>query len=239
MCGRYVLKRKDLEELLQRFGIRSLQEFHDRFNVAPTTQVPAIRASKQDPTAREAVALQWGLVPRWAKDAKSGAKLANARAEGIADKPAFRHAFRQKRCAIPASGFYEWQTIGKLKQPWYFKLQDGGPLLFAGLWESWQSVDGVTLETCALITTSPNAVMTPIHDRMPVILHGAAVDTWLDPRIEDPAQLAPVLQPLPAELMATHAVSPQMNSVRYENPDCIAPAEPLRAPEEPQLGFGF
>lgn len=239
MCGRYVLKKKDLEELVQRFGLRSLQEFHDRFNVAPTTEVPAIRARRDDPTDYEAVPLQWGLVPGWAKDPQSGSRLANARAEGIVDKPAFRHAFRQRRCAIPASGFYEWQTIGRLKQPWYFTLRDESPLLFAGLWESWRSPDGVTLETCALITTSPNAIMAPIHDRMPVILDEANTALWLDPRVNEPEQLTPVLRPLPAERMAVRAVSPKMNSVRYENPDCIAPAEPLRPVEDPQLGLGF
>src|SRR3954471_10132351 len=128
MCGRYVLKRKDLEELLKTFGVRSLEEFHNRFNIAPTTPVPAIRETAD--RKREAIALRWGLVPSWAKDPASGAKLANARSEGIADKPSFRDALRRRRCLIPASGFFEWQTIGKLKQPWYFFLRDEKPFLF-------------------------------------------------------------------------------------------------------------
>ncbi|MEX2044248.1 MAG: SOS response-associated peptidase, partial [Opitutus sp.] len=168
MCGRYVLKRKDLEELLRSFGIRSLEEFHSRFNIAPTTTVPAIR-SRPDGTP-EAAGLKWGLVPSWSGDAAGGARLANARAEGIAGKPAFRHAFRKKRCLVPASGFYEWQTMGRAKQPWFFARRDGQPFVFAGLWERWRGADGADLDTCSLITTEPNELLRDIHHRMPVIL---------------------------------------------------------------------
>ena len=178
-------------------------------------------------------------MPRWAKDAKSGAALANARAEGIASKPAFRDAFRQRRCVVPASGFYEWQTIGRLKQPWYFQLRDESPFLLAGIWERWRSVDGVELQTCSLITTVPNAVVSPLHDRMPVILRGGEIDTWLDPTISESARLEPLLVPYPGEAMKTTSVSTRVNDVRNEGPELAEPATPISIPQSPQLSLGF
>ncbi len=238
MCGRYVLKRKDLEALLQQFGIRSLEEFHSRYNIAPTTIVPAIRAAPEG--KHEAVGLRWGLVPSWAKDATGGSRLCNARSEGIDAKPAFRHAFRKKRCVVPASGFYEWQTIGRVKRPWYFSRRDESPFVFAGLWESWRGPEGAEVETCSLITTSANAVVGQIHDRMPVILGGNDVPRWLDPQVEDAGQLLPLLRPLPAEEMAGLAVNPRVNSVATEGPECLEPAPPAPpVAENPQLSLGF
>jgi putative SOS response-associated peptidase YedK len=239
MCGRYVLKRKDLEALMAQLGVKDPREFVSRYNIAPSTMIPAIRPNAGD-IHREAVALQWGLVPWWSKDPKSGAKLANARSEGIAAKPAFREALRKRRCVVPASGFYEWQTMGRLKQPWFFQLRDEAPFLFAGLWEQWRSADGVELQTCSLITTAANEVVSPLHDRMPVILRGATIDTWLDPTVTEPAQLEPLLAPLPgADLKAT-PVSPLVNSVRNEGPECIAAATPLSPePPSPQLSLGL
>jgi putative SOS response-associated peptidase YedK len=226
MCGRYVLKKKDLEALLETLGIRDVRDFASRYNIGPATLVPAVRPRRGEAAAREAVPLQWGLVPSWSRDAKSGAKLANARSEGIADRPAFRSALRQRRCVVPASGFYEWQTIGKLKHPWYFSFRDDRPFLFAGLWEWWRSADGVELETCALITTTPNSVVAPLHDRMPVILREAAVDRWLDPAVTAPEELVPLLQPTPGELMQAMPVSPRVNSVRHEGPELLTRTEP-------------
>jgi putative SOS response-associated peptidase YedK len=239
MCGRYVLKRKDLEALLERLGVKNPAEYISRYNIAPSTMIPAVRTTP-DANAREAVALQWGLVPRWSKDAKSGAKLANARAEGIASKPAFRDAFKQRRCVVPASGFYEWQTIGRLKQPWFFQMRDESPFVFAGLWERWRSEDGVELQTCSLITTSPNDVVSPLHDRMPVILREGAIDLWLDPTTKDAAQLESVLAPVPSELMKATPVSANVNSVRNEGPELIEPATPLTGPApSPQMSLGL
>lgn len=237
MCGRYVLKRKDLEALMTQLGVKDPRDFVSRYNISPGTAVPAIRrvASNRD---RELTALEWGLVPRWSKDAKSGARMANARAEGIAAKPAFRDALRRRRCIVPASGFYEWQTIGKLKQPWFFQRADESPIALAGIWECWRSADGVDLETCSLITTTPNDVVRPLHDRMPVILSGAAVDTWLDPDVAEPAQVESLLVPLPDGALKRTSVSPLVNSVRHEGPDCIAAAEPItEEPPPPQLSF--
>jgi putative SOS response-associated peptidase YedK len=242
MCGRYVLKRKDLEAALRRLGVADVREFASRYNIAPTTNVPAIRRGRDG--ALEAVGLQWGLVPAWAKDAREGARLSNARADGVATKAAFRDPFRRRRCVVPASGFYEWQTIGKAKYPWYFSSRDNEPLLLAGLWETWRSVDGVELQTCALITTEPNDIVRPLHDRMPVILRAEAATAWLDPAMGEPPALQPLLAPLPAELMSATPVSPRVNNVRYDAADCLEPVAPpvassAPAPADEQLGFAF
>ena len=239
MCGRYVLKRKDLEALMEQLGVKDPREFVSRYNIAPSTVIPAIRASS-DNGQREAAALQWGLVPWWSKDPKSGAKLSNARAEGIASKPAFREALRKRRCVVTASGFYEWQTVGRLKQPWFFQMRDESPFVFAGLWERWRSVDGVELQTCSLITTTPNDVVRPLHDRMPVILRGETIDTWLDSANGEPAKLEPLLAPLPPDDMKATPVSARVNNVRNEGPECLEPAAPLTPePASPQLSLGL
>lgn len=228
MCGRYVLKRHDLDALLARLGVRPGHDFADRYNIAPTSLVPAVR-----PTAggeRAATALQWGLVPRWARDASGGGRLANARADGVATKPSFREAFRHRRCIVPASGFYEWQTVGRLKFPWYFSRTDGEPLALAGIWEEWRSPAGPALETFSLITTEPNDVVRPLHDRMPVILTGDSLDRWLDPSVREPERLQPLLVPLPAALLRAQPVSTRVNRVGQEGPECLEPAPAPAAP---------
>ncbi len=245
MCGRYVLKRKDLEAFLARLGIAHPAEFVSRYNIAPTTVVPAIRAPRAG-SAREAAALRWGLVPAWSRDLSGAARLANARAEGIAGRPAFRDAFRRRRCVIPASGFYEWQTAGRLKLPRYFERRDAQPLALAGLWEHWRGPDGLDVETCSLITTAANPVVGRLHDRMPVILpDDAALDRWLDPAVREPAALEPLLVPLPGELMQATPVSPKVNSVRHDGPDLLdpvpppAPAAPPPVAATDQLSLGL
>jgi putative SOS response-associated peptidase YedK len=240
MCGRYVLKKKDLEALLVQLGVKDPRDFASRYNIAPSTVVPAIRPRRDG--GREAVGLAWGLVPHWSKDAAGGARMANARAEGIAAKPAFRDAFRRRRCVVPASGFYEWQTLGKLKFPWYFQFRDASPFCLASIWDSWRGPDGAELETCSLITTTPNAILRPIHDRMPVILRGENLARWLDPRVTEPAELEPLLGPLPDDVLSANPVSTRVNSVRHEGPECLepAPVPSLPAPESsPQLSLGF
>lgn len=237
MCGRYALKRQDLEALLQRLGVGPPRTFASRYNIAPGTTVPTLRIAPST-GRREPAGLHWGLVPSWARDTRDSARMANARAESIAVKPAFRAAFQFRRGVVPASGFYEWQAVGRLKQPWYFERVDGKPFVFASLWETWRGADGAELESCTLVTTTPNATVRPLHDRMPVILHGAAVDRWLDPAVSDPALLAPLLQPLPAAELKATPVAPRVNSVRNEGPDLILPAPPLRA-DPPQLSLEF
>ena len=240
MCGRYVLKQAELQALLRRLGIPDPRGFADRHNIAPTNAVPVIRRRGRE--TPEAAALQWGLVPGWAKDAAGGARLANARAEGIAEKLSFRDAFRRRRCVVPASGFYEWQTLGGRKFPWYFTRRDGAPLLLAGIWDRWEGPTGNPLETFALVTTEPNAVVAKLHDRMPVILPEESLAAWLEPEPADPAALRRLLAPLPADLMTAWPVSPRMNNVRHEGPDCIEPVPPPAPAAEPaggQLGLGF
>jgi len=200
-------------------------EFTDRYNVAPTQTAPVVRAQPQA-GGREAVFMRWGLIPSWAKDEKIGNSLINARAEGIESKPAFRVAFRQRRCIVPVSGFYEWEKLGARRQPHYVTSAGDEPLALAGLWESWQSAEDGTVESFTVITTTPNEMMARLHDRMPVILDAADFGAWLDPASQDAARTAALLRPYPAELMVSRPVSTRVNSPRNEGPECLAVFEP-------------
>jgi putative SOS response-associated peptidase YedK len=236
MCTRYVLLQEHLREILKRLGLEAEPGFVSRYNIAPGSLIPAVRTHLQ--TAQpEAVALRWGFVPSWAKSAEGSAQLVNARAETVAIKPSFRDALRHRRCVIPASGFYEWEHRGRARQPWLFRRRDERPFGFAGLWEGWRAADGAMLETCALITTGPNALMRPIHDRMPVLLAPEQFASWLDPRVTQPDELAPLLCAAPAETMSAIAVSPHVSNVRHEGPACLAPAE--AEDDSPQISLGF
>ena len=168
--------------------------------------------------------MRWGLIPSWSRDGK--APLINARAETVADKPAFRSAFRKRRCLVPADGFYEWQALPGRKRPFLFRRPDGTPFALAGLWEAWHGPDGRPLETCALLTTEANAVVRPVHDRMPVLVSPADFDRWLAPDAA-PANLVPMLRPAPDDALAAVAVGPYVNSARHEGPGCV---EPLGGP---------
>ncbi len=198
-------------------------EFTDRYNVAPTQMAPVVRA---DGNGRSVSFMRWGLIPSWAKDAKIGNSLVNARAEGIETKPAFRAAFKQRRCIVPVSGFYEWQKVGERKQPHYITSADGEPLALAGLWESWSSPEHGGVESFTVITTTPNETMARLHDRMPVILERADFGPWLNPANHDKTRLDAMLKPYPAELMVSYAVSTRVNSPRHDAPDCIEPIQP-------------
>ncbi len=149
--------------------------------------------------------------------------LINARAEGIASKPAFQNAFRRRRCLVPADGFYEWQRQEGGKQPFYIHMQDDAPFAFAGLWEVWEGKDGTVLETCTVITTEPNELMRPIHNRMPVILDHADYAQWLDPQLNDPEPLKALLRPFPTAKMTAYPVSRLVNSPSNDAPECLAP----------------
>ena len=167
MCGRFALKSPPAE-LVTRFGLDECADYSPRYNIPPGTDIPVIR---QSPEGRRVLyLLRWGLVPHWAKDPSIGVKLNNARGESVAEKPSFKQAFMRRRCLIPADGFYEWKTEGKTKQPYYFSLKSGEPMAMAGLWESWKAPDGSVLRTTCVITTRANALMEPIHERMPVIV---------------------------------------------------------------------
>ncbi|PSB54255.1 hypothetical protein C7B61_22460, partial [filamentous cyanobacterium CCP1] len=182
MCGRFTLS-QSAEALAIAFDLEEVPPVPPRYNIAPTQPIAVVRSLTHSSTTseRELTYLSWGLVPSWAKDPKIGTKLINARAETLAEKPSFRAAFKRRRCLIVADGFYEWHRTPEGKQPYYFHLQDHQPFAFGGLWEHWENGNGDVIESCAIITTAANEVLSPIHDRMPVILEPKGYDLWLDP----------------------------------------------------------
>jgi putative SOS response-associated peptidase YedK len=227
MCSRFTLTRiESLAELFQLAGLLHLEPLtlEPRFNVAPSQLVAAVRYDIEKGT-KELAELRWGLIPSWADDPKIGYKLINARAESVAQKPAFRAAFKKRRCLIPADGYFEWQKQGSKKQPYYFRRQDGKPFAFAGLWERWDKSPAgqPPLESCTIITTEANALTQPIHDRMPVILQPNDYATWLDPALQDPAVLVPLLRPLAGDELTFYPVSTRVNSPKNDEPACVVP----------------
>jgi putative SOS response-associated peptidase YedK len=226
MCGRFSLT-TPLEGLRALFLFEESPNLPARWNIAPTQQVAAVRAD--DEGARHLVMLRWGLVPGWARELAVGARMINARSEGVAEKPAFRQAFARRRCLIAADGFYEWQTQGKgPKQPFRFEFEGRRPFAFAGLWERWRDpADAILVETCSILTTAASAVLAPIHDRMPAILEPADFAAWLAPT-PPPAALQGLLRPYPASggygPLSAYAISTLVNKVANDGP---ALAEPL------------
>ena len=214
MCGRFTL-RASASQIAEFFEL--LRDQIDwnipRFNIAPMQSILGVRASS---VGREPVRFRWGLIPSWAKDAKLAASLINARAETVAEKPAFRAAFKRRRCLIPVNGFYEWQRDGKHKTPHLISLTSSELFALAGLWEQWQSPDGSVIESCTLLTTSPNELMATIHDRMPVILKPTDYGVWLDPQLEAAPALSSLLVPYPADEMQVIRVSDVVNNARNE-----------------------
>lgn len=217
MCGRYTLA-TPVGRLAEEFGFdTSSKDFRTSYNVAPTQQVPAVLA---EGGTRRLEMLRWGLVPSWADDPGIGARMINARAETVPEKPSFRKAFKERRCLIPADGFYEWQKANGGKQPFYIRMQDGSPFAFAGLWETWNGDEG-ELRTCTIITTAPNELTGEIHNRMPVILDPEDHDLWLDPDFGQKDPLAELLRPYPADLMEAYPVSRLVNSPTNDDERCI------------------
>ncbi len=220
MCGRFTL-RTPASQLVEIFQLLREPQLPLRYNIAPTQPVATVRAVDN---RRELSQLHWGLIPSWAKDPKMGARMINARAETVSSKPSFRSAFRRRRCLIPADGFYEWKKTGGAKQPMYIHLRDNGPFAFAGLWERWEAADGSEIESCTIITTEPNELLSSVHNRMPVILSEDDYDPWLDDKLQDPEQLQPLLKTYPGEEMAFTPVSTFVNSPRNDTSACIQPA---------------
>jgi putative SOS response-associated peptidase YedK len=204
------------------FHLGEIPSLKPRFNVAPSQPVAAVRTSSPG-GARELAFLRWGLIPSWAKDPSIGSRMINARAETVHEKPAFRNAFRRKRCLVPANGFYEWQRQERRKQPFYVRMRDERIFAFAGLWDRWEGEDGSVAETCAILTTAANAALVPVHDRMPVILEPGAYDRWLDLSSGDPASLAPLLVPFPPEEMVAFPVGLRVNDPSVDDEGCIVP----------------
>ncbi|WP_416145404.1 SOS response-associated peptidase [Planococcus koreensis] len=220
MCGRYALY-TDYATILERFHIEESAvgegEYSPSYNIAPSQKVLAV---VNDGTKNRLGYLKWGLVPPWAKDQKIGYKMINARAETAAEKPSFRHAFKKKRCLIIADAFYEWQRTDEGKIPMLAKLKSGKPFAFAGLWETWQSPDGETVNTCTILTTQANRVMGTIHDRMPVMLSEEGEKPWLDPE-QAPQVLEELLKPFDSDEMETFEVSDAVNSPKHNGPELI------------------
>ena len=232
MCGRYTLY-ADLSTLQARFQFDASEASHQpRYNIAPTQQVLTVT---EDWEERRARTMRWGLVPSWAKDTSGAARMINARGENAAKRPAFRAAFKRRRCLVLADGFYEWKRVGKSREPMHFSLASGEPFAFAGLWETWDSPSGDVLRSCTIITTEPNDLVAEVHDRMPVILPGEAESLWLDHRIEDGDRLTALLVPYPAEAMRVHAVSSLVNSVKNDVAECAVPLATARTPSQPPL----
>ncbi|HEV3204739.1 MAG TPA: SOS response-associated peptidase [Gemmataceae bacterium] len=221
MCARFT-RAATVDDMALLFQIMEFPEMEPRYNIAPTQTVAAVRI-RPERNQREWALLRWGLVPSWAEDLKMGNALINARSETAAEKPAFRSAFRSRRCLIPADGFFEWQKQGAKKQPFHIRMKNAKPFAFAGLWESWKKDEEQTIETFTLLTTSANGVVKPYHDRMPVIVKPEDFEPWLDPSLRDPKIVQPLLKPFADEDMTAIPVSMWVNNPRNQGPTCIEP----------------
>ncbi len=236
MCGRFALKKAHLAQIAKAAAAIMAEGAlpASRFNIPPGGPIPVIRnrPSANVGDGRELTALHWGLMPAGA--AADARPLNNARAETVADKPTFRDAFRRRRCLIPASAFYEWTTAGGPRQPWAFLRADEEPFCLGGLWDG---------DRCTVVTTAANAVMSPVHHRMPVLLAtDAELDTWLDPRIDSAmtsAALAALLRPAPDDRLVARPVSARINATANDDEACLADAPLPATPTDTQLGFGW
>ena len=225
MCGRFTLT-IDPYHLQQAFPWAVIPEdLPPRYNIAPSQPVAVIPNTGDNTLSM----YKWGLIPSWSKDPAIGDRMINARSESLAEKPSFRNAYRRRRCLILADGFYEWkQDPGmKSKQPVYIRLIDSVPFAFAGLWEIWKSPEGAEVRSCTIITTQPNSLLEPIHNRMPVILPPASYSSWLVPEDRQPAQLNDLLIPYPASEMMASPVSRMVNIPQVDSPDLIKPVTEL------------
>jgi putative SOS response-associated peptidase YedK len=225
MCGRYRLsRRKQIVE--EHFDVISGDEdWTPRYNIAPTHPVPIIRQNPKEPV-RELSLVRWGLIPSWAKDSAIGAQMINATSETAASKPAFRDALKSRRCIIPADGFYAWQKTGKTRQPYCFEVGEEELFAFAGLWDRWKNPAGKTIESCSILTTTPNTVTSTVHDRMPLILDPDCYDLWLDPGMTDAGAVADLLRSRDARRMRCYPVSTRINHVANDDEECSNPVEP-------------
>jgi putative SOS response-associated peptidase YedK len=222
MCGRFDLH-SDPAVLVKLFKIDHFAiEYHPSYNIPPSRQIVVVK----DDGKRHLLQCRWGFLPSWAKDTKIGFNMINARAETVADKPAFKDAFRRQRCLVVADGFFEWRHEGKLRIPVYIRLKSQRPMGFAGLYNTWKSPDGDAICTCSIITTEANELLSPIHDRMPAIIPEAQDELWLDPNISDRDRLMPLLRPYSPDEMEYYEVSSVINKPENDSPEVIMPVKP-------------
>jgi putative SOS response-associated peptidase YedK len=218
MCGRYRLTRADrLAEKFESVYGGDAEELKPRYNIAPTQPVPVIRQAN---SGRVISFMRWGLIASWAKD--GSAPQINARSETLLEKPTFKESVERRRCLIPADGFYEWKHTGSSKQPFHFGMRDDSLFAFAGIWDSWKPPDGPAVESCAILTTTPNQLLADVHDRMPVILHPNHYHAWLTAPAMNSHHFAHILAPFDVAQMKRWPVGPQMNDVQNDDPECMA-----------------
>ncbi len=218
MCGRFALI-VDAAVLADVFEVDPPGGHQPRFNIAPTQTVPVVRTGEEG--RRECEMVRWGLIPSWAKDEKMGARMINARGETVAEKPSFRSAARTRRCLIPATGFYEWVKTDSGKQPHFIHFHDGRLFAFAGLWDRWSKGNTGPLDTCTIITTTPNQLIAQMHERMPVILQPADFAEWLKPEPLAADRLKELVAPHPADEMEAYPVSTFVNKPVNDTQECM------------------
>lgn len=238
MCGRYALTASS-EQLMLLFDLLQVSFDHvPRYNIAPTQLAPVVHLG--DDGLRTLTPMRWGLVPRWAKDRSIGSRMINARGETVAEKPAFRMAFRERRCLVPADGFYEWRSTDAGKQPYFIQRADHSRLVMAGLWETWRAPNGrESLQTFTILTTQANRCLTPLHDRMPVFLDRDRFDAWLSRDAIDETLWQDLMRPIADDVLVMHPVSTRVNSPAHDEPHLVEPVAvdaPVRPPgEQPRL----
>lgn len=217
MCGRYALTSPPAA-IAERFHLLWAPKIEAHYNIAPSQMIPVVRETAE---GRALALLKWGLIPWWAKDAHIGAKLINARAESLASKPAFRDAYRHRRCLVPADAFYEWKPVAGRKQPYCIRMRDHTLFGMAGLWEHWVAPDGQVVESCTIVTVEANALVGELHDRMPLILAPADYDAWLGAG----TMAAALPHAVAAEEMVAYPVSPLVSNARNDDPACLVPID--------------
>jgi len=229
MCGRYAITSAP-EAIRRLFAYAEQPNFPPRYNVAPTQPVPIVRVEEGQ---RRFALVRWGLIPAWVKDPRAFSLVINARGEFLNEKPAFRNAMRYRRCLFPADGFYEWRREGERRIPYYIRRKGGGPLAFAGLWESWMGPNGEETESAAIVTTRANRTLTSLHERMPAIVAPEAFDFWLDSKKVDGETAAALITPAPENLLEAYEVSPAVNRHANDTPDLIEPVTAASQASQP------
>ncbi len=234
MCGRYNLTTAP-EAMRRLFRYPEQPNFPPRYNIAPTQPIAIVRLQNGE---REFALVRWGLIPSWVKDPKKFALCINARAETLLDKPSFRAAVRRRRCLIPADGCYHWQPAGKVKRPFLVRPRAGGPIAYAGIWETWSDPAGGEIDTCAIVTVPANDAMLPIHDRMPAVVAPEHFDAWLDAEKVDAKDAVALLGPAPEDFFEAYEISPRVNKVATDDAAIVEPvdARPPDGRDAPEPG---